>query len=190
MALVLDFLGDYKGYFQKASWEVFCNPTPDGPDSMQYVGKVENEIEIDSGIENIEWFTNTSGVQVLYVLTQTKVDPKVNFSWMQVADPNVLGFTWALDMDDTDPNYFYSHFGSNPDDYAYKYWIFASQSLSGLVAEFHVLQGVLSANGTWTSGSPGALSNVPATVRMTQDTTVTNTKRDLGYIRIQKRSFS
>jgi hypothetical protein len=81
-----DFLGDYKGYFQKSSSQVYCNASG----SLQYVGKTNHEVEFDPGLEYVEWFDNSSGTQSLYILVTDKVDPRVNFSWMQVHDPNTL----------------------------------------------------------------------------------------------------
>lgn len=186
MALAIDFLGAQKDYFQKASWQLYC----DASGAYQYVGKCENEIEVDMGIENMEWFDNGSGVQTLYILTQSKIDPKINFSFSQAFEPSVTGLVYNCDMDVSDATWAYNFFGSNPADYSYYGWKFVSKSLSGLVAEIYVRKGVCVANGAWTSGAPGAFGVIPATVRMTQDTDITNTLRDLGYIRLQKRSNS
>jgi hypothetical protein len=186
MALVLDFLGSQKDYFQKASWQVYCNPGS----GLQYVGKCSAEIEIDMGIENIEYFDNEGGVQVLYLLTQTKVDPKVNFSFNQVIDPQITALVFNLEQDTSDATYAYNFIGSSPADYSYFPWMFASKGLNGHIAQLVVRNGVCFSTGAWTSGAAGALASIPATVRMTQDTTITNTKRDLGYFRIQKRAAS
>jgi len=186
MANVYDFLGAQKDYFQKASWQVYC----DASGRMQYVGKVNAEIEVDMGIENIEYFDNENGVQVLFVLTQTKVDPKINFSWMQIFDPGVVPITFNLEKDDSDANVTRDFIGSDPDDYEYHGWRFVSKSLGGQVCTLYVRQGVCSSNGTWTSGGAGALATLPATVRMTQDTTIANGKRDLGYFEFDKRALS
>jgi hypothetical protein len=127
---------------------------------------------------------------VLYLLTQTKVDPKVNFSFLQVVDPQVLALVFNLEQDTADANYAYNYIGSNPADYTYLPWMFASKSLNGLTVQLYVRSGVCSATGAWSGGAPGAFDAIPATVRMTQDTTITNTKRDLGYFRIQKLAAS
>lgn len=185
--LILDYLGADKKHFQKASWRAYVNPSPSGPDEWQYVGKISSEMELDFGIENIEHFDNEKGVQVLYVLTATKIDPKLNFSFMQVLEASTLGFAINADMDDTtDPDYTTLHLGSDPEDYQYSPWKFTSKGLGGLTAELMVHKGVLAINGSWTSGSPGALAGLPAQIRMTQDTTIADAKRDLCYIKIQK----
>ena len=135
-------------------------------------------------------FCNESGVQSLYALTSTKIDPMVSFQFMQVADPNVIGLAMNLDMDTADADYTYSFIGSNPDDYSRYNWVFVMQSLSGLSIEFHVRQGILFMNGDWTSGAPGALSSVPAQLRVMQDTSITNTSRDMGFFKIEKKALS
>ena len=184
---VYDFLGAQKDYFQKASWQVYAESSAG---NLQYVGKVENEIEINPNIENIEWFTNDRGVQVLYILTPTKIDPMINFSWMQIFDPNTIPMTWNLEKDDSDPNVIRDFIGSDPDDYESREWRFVSKSLSGLACTLVVRKGICSANGSWTSGGGGALATLPASVRMTQDTSEVNGKRDLGWFEFDKRALS
>ena len=186
MANVYDWLGAQSDYFQKASWQVYFKNTA----GLQYVGKCENEIEINPNQENIEWFTNENGVQVLYILTPTKIDPVIYFSFMQVYDPNTLPITWNLDKDDSDTNVTRDFIGSDPSDYLRAEWRFVSKSLSGLGCTLVVRSGVCSSNGSWTSGGGGALAMLPASIRMLQDTSITNGKRDLGWFEFDKRALS
>jgi hypothetical protein len=181
-----DFLGDYKGYFQKSSSQVYCNASG----SLQYVGKTNHEVEFDPGLEYVEWFDNSSGTQSLYILVTDKVDPRVNFSWMQVHDPNTLPMVYNLDLDTADPNWNYAYIGSDPEELQEYTWVFVNQSIYGLVMELWVRQGICMANGSWSHGAPGDLSNVPCSVRMTIDSTISNEERDLGYFRVAKRAFS
>ena len=186
MANAYDFHGDYKGYFQKSSSQVYCNASG----SMQYIGKTNHEVEFDPGIEYVEWFDNTSGTQSLYILVTDKVDPRVNFSWMQVYDENTLPMVYNLDKDSSDPNFEYDFIGSDPNFLTEYTWLFVNQSIYGLTMELWVRQGICMANGTWTHGAPGSLSNVPCSIRMTIDNNITNEKRNLGYFKTGKRAYS
>ena len=186
MANSYDFLGDYKGYFTKSSSMVYC----DASGALQYVGKTNHEVEFDPGIEYVEWFDNTSGTQSLYILVTDKVDPKVNFSWMQVYDPNTLPIVYNLDLDTSDPNYNYAFIGSDPNSLAEYTWVFVNQSIYGLTMELWLREGICMANGSWTHGAPGDLSNVPCSIRATIAGAISDEKRNLGYFKIQKRSFS
>jgi hypothetical protein len=181
-----DFVGDYKGFFQKSSSQVYC----DASGSLQYVGKTNHEVEVDMGTEYVEWFDNTSGTQSLYILITDKVDPRVNFSWMQVFDPNTLPIVYNLDSDISGGTYDYHFAGSDPNSLAEYTWVFASQSIYGLTMELWVREGICMANGSWTHGTPGDLSNVPCSIRATIDSTITDEKRNLMYFKIQKRSWS
>ena len=44
--------------------------------------------------------------------------------------------------------------------------------------------------GDWEVGSPGDYTGIPVTVKALQDTTITNTARDMAYFIIDKRSAS
>ncbi len=186
MAKSFDFLGDFKGHFWKQSFQVYT----DLNGSSQYVGKTENEISFAPGVENVEWFDNSGGTQVLYAIDIDKIDPSFSFSFMQVTDPNVLALALNLDMDDSDPNTFRAYAGSSPDEYSEAEWKFVGQSVSGLQATFVVRRGIAFSSGDLSLGTPGSYTNVPITVRALQDTTETNTARDVMYIEIEKRTFS
>jgi hypothetical protein len=186
MAKSFDFLGSFKGHFWKQSFQVFNNLSG----NIQYVGKTNNEITFAPGVENVEWFDNSGGTQVLFAIDIDKIDPSFQFSFMQVTDPNVLALALNLDMDDSDPETFRAYAGSNPDEYSEGEWRFVGQSVGGLQAVFVVRRGIAFASGDLALGTPGAYTNVPVTVRSLQDVNITNDKRDLMYIEIQKRAFS
>lgn len=186
MAKSFDFLGAFKGHFWKQSFQVFTNLNG----NLQYVGKTQNEISFAPGVENVEWFDNSNATQVLYALDIDKVDPSFTFSFMQVTDPNVLSLALNADMDDSDADTFRAFIGSNPDEYSEGEWRFVGQSTSGLTATFVVRRGIAFSSGDVTLGSPGAYTEIPITVRALQDTSITNTSRDLMYIEIEKRDFS
>jgi hypothetical protein len=186
MANTYDFLGDYKGYFQKSSSQVYCNASG----HLQYVGKTNHEVEFDPGVEYAEWFDNTSGTQSLYLKVTDKVSPIVNFSWMQVYDPNTLPIVYNLDLDTSGANYDYAFIGSNPTALQEYTWVFVNQSIYGLVMELWIRKGICLANGSWTHGAPGDFSNVPCSIQATIDSSITNEKRNMGYFKIQKRTFS
>lgn len=187
MAKSFDFLGDFKGHFWKQSFQVFT--TLNGV-SRQYVGKTQNEMTLAPGLENVEWFDNSNATQVLYALDIDKIDPSITFSFMQVTDPNVLALALNADMDDSDPNIFRNYIGSNPDQYSEAEWRFVGKSTGNLTATVVILRGIAFSSGDITLGTPGAYTEIPITVRALQDTTVTNTKRDLMFIEIEKRMFS
>lgn len=188
MANVLDFLGDYKGYFHKAGWSVYTNTGVAGG-ALQYVGKTSNEVTLAPNMEYAEWFTNTSGVQVLYLLSPDKVDPMMQFSFMQVLDEPTLALAMNLDLD-TSGSDIYSFFGSAPNALQEGEWRFVTQGVEGLICTLVIRVGVCMMNGDWASGAPGEFAGLPVSIRMLQDTTITDTKRDLGYFTIQKRTFS
>jgi hypothetical protein len=109
---------------------------------------------------------------------------------MQVYDPNTLPMVYNLDLDTSDATYDYAFIGSDPNSLAEHTWVFVNQSIYGLQMELWIREGICMANGSWTHGTPGDLSNVPCSIRATIDGTITNERRDLGYFKIQKRSFS
>lgn len=186
MAKSFDFLGDFKGHFWKQSFQVFT----DLSGSLQYVGKTQNGKTFNPGIENIEWFDNSNGTQVLFALDIDKVDPSFTFAFMQVTDPNVFALIANMDMDDSDPNIHRSYLGSGPDEYSEAEWRFVGQSVGGLTATFVIRRGIAFSAGELTLGEPGSYTEAPVTVRALQDTTISNTARDVMYIETQKRAFS
>jgi hypothetical protein len=157
---------------------------------MQYVGKTQNAKTFNPGIENVEWFDNSGGTQVLYALDIDKVDPSFTFAFMQITDPNTLSLIANMDMDNSDPNIFRAYLGSNPDEYSEAEWRFVGQSVGGLTATFVVRRGIAFSAGELTLGEPGSYTEAPVTIRALQDTSVTDTKRDLMYIEIEERAFS
>ena len=158
--------------------------------TLQYVGKTQNGITFNPGVENLEWFDNAGGTQVLYALDIDKVDPSFNFAFMQITDPNVLALIANMDMDKTDPNLFRAYLGSEPDEYSEAEWRFVGKSQGGLTATFVVRRGIAFSAGELTMGEPGSYTEASVTVRALQDTSITNTKRDLMYIEIEERQFS
>lgn len=186
MANTYDFLGDQLDYFMKSSWQVYS----DASGARQYIGKTGNEKTFAPNTELAEWYDNTTGVQYLYALGVSKFEFTVNFSFMQVLDPNVLAMAWNGDLDTSDSTYDYTFYGSDPNDLGTYEWRFVGQGKSGLSITFVIRKGMLVPNGDWASGTPGEWTNLPISVRAIQDTAITNTKRDLAYFMIQKRSDS
>lgn len=186
MSKSFDFLGAYKNHFLKSSLDVYTNLKG----TMQYVGKTQNQKTLSPGVENVEWFDNTGAVQTLFALDIDKVDPKINYSFMQISDPNVLALALNMDMDMSDANVVRLFMGSNPDTYAEAQWRFVCRSVGGLLMTLVVRRGISFSNGDITFGAPGNYAEVPVTTRMLQDTSITDTKRDLCYWEIQRRSFS
>lgn len=187
MAKTFDFLGAFKGHFMKSSLDVYAklNGT-----ALQYVGKTGNEKTLTPGVENVEWFDNVGGTQTLYALDIDKVDPSFKFSFMQVTDPNVLALALNADMDTSDPDIFRAYMGSAPDAYTEAEWRFVAQSTGGLLMTLVIRRGIAFSSGDISWGTPGSYAEVPVTVRALQDTTITNTKRDLIYWEIEQRDFS
>jgi hypothetical protein len=188
MARTFDFLGAYKGYFTKASLDVYFMQS--GGSSMQYVGKTQNEKTLTPGVENVEWYDNTGGTQILYAMDIDKIAPAIKFSFMQVADPNVLAMALNADMDDSDPAIFRGFVGSEPEAYTEGEWRFACQSTGGLLMTLVFRRGLAFSSGDIAMGAPGAYAEVPITVRALQDTTITDKKRDLFYWELEQRAFS
>lgn len=186
MAKSFDFLGPHKQHFMKQSLDVYT----DLSGTLQYVGKTQNEKTFSPGIENVEWLDNSGNTQVPYAIDIDKVDPSMTFSFMQVTDPNVLQLALNADFDTTDSSLEWGFLGSNPDEYSEAEWRFVAQSVGGYSLTIVFRRAIAFSNGEISLGSPGSYSEVPITVRALQDTSVTNTKRDLVYWFIDKRTFS
>lgn len=186
MARTFDFLGAYKGHFLKSSLEVYCKLSG----SLQFVGKTQNEKSLSAGVENVEWFDNTGGTQVLYALDIDKVDPSIKFSFMQITDPNVLALALNADTDTSNPNLFRGYVGSQPKAYSEAEWRFVATSTGGLIMTLVIRRGIAFASGDISFGAAGQYAEVPITVRALKDDTITNKERDLMYWEISQRTFS
>ena len=186
MANVYDFLGDEVDFFMKSSWQVYTNANG----NRQYVGKTNNEKTFNINTEVAEWYDNASGVQVLYALGISKFDMMCSFSFMQTLDPNVISLAWNGDLDRANATYWYIFFGSAPNDLGSYEWRFVGKGKSGLSITYVVRKGVAIPNGDWSSGAPGEWNNIPITIRALQDTSITNTLRDISYFIIQKKAYS
>jgi hypothetical protein len=186
MANSYDFIGDDKNYFMKSSLSVYT----DLSGTMQYVGKTSNEKALSPNTELAEWFDNTGGVQTLFVLDIDKFEFNMQFSFMQVFDPNVIAAAWNLDLDNSDPNTVYQFAGSNPNALQEAEWRFVGRSISGLIITLVLRKAIIVPNGDWANGAPGEFTNIPVTARALQDTNITDTKRDLAYFMIDKQAAS
>ena len=184
MANTYDFLGSDRDYFMKSSWNVYN----DLSGSMQFVGKTENEKTIRTDSEFVEWFDNTSGTKTLYVKDYDAFNFSVDFSFMQVAEPDALAVVFNGELDTSDANYTYVFFGSSPNPLAEAEWRFVGQTRAGLEVLTVVRKGVITPNGEWASGASGEYTKLPATCSAFQDTSITNQLRDLVYIRVQKKT--
>lgn len=184
MANVYDFLGDDRDFFMKSSWKVYT----DISGALQYVGKTQNEKVIRTDAEYVEWWDNTSGVQTLFIKDLDKFGFAVDFSFMQVADSNVLGIALNTDWDKSDDNWNYHFLGSCQNELVQGLWVFVGQTRSGLAVETYIRQGLISMNGEWASGAPGSFTELPVTCAALQDTSITNCLRDLVYIRVEKQT--
>lgn len=181
---VYDWLGDDRAHFTKSSFKVFN----DLSGSMQYVGKTENEKEVNFDAEFVEWHDNTSGVQTLFVKDYDKLNFSVNFSFMQVADPNALAIVYNTDWDQSDANFDYHFIGSNPNPLVEAEWRFVGRTRDARDFIIVIRTGVITPNGTWTNGTPGQYTMLPSTCSALQDTGETNDSRDLAYIMVQKKT--
>lgn len=186
MANVYDWLGDNRAYFMKSSWQVYS----DLSGIRQYIGKTENEKSFDPGMEIIDWFDNTGGTQIKYVVDIDKMSPVVNFSFMQPLDPNVLAIAWNGDLDTSDPDYVYDFYGSAPNALAEAEWRFVGRGRTGLGITFVMRNAVIVPNGAWTSGAGGAYAPAPVSCHALQDTSISNGKRDLCFFIVEKYSAS
>ena len=186
MPNVYDFLGDNRAFFMKSSWQVYT----DLSGIRQYVGKTQNEKTISPGMEIIDWFDNSAGTQIKYVVDIDKMSPFVSFSWMQVADPNVLAIAWNGDLDTSDANYAKTFFGSAPNALREAEWRFVGRTRTGLGMTLVLRNAVCVPNGDWSTGAGGSYTEVPVTIHALQDTTITNATRDLAYFIVDKYSAS
>lgn len=184
MANPWDLLGDDRDFFMKSSWKVFSNLSG----AMQYVGKTQNEKTIRTSAEYIEWNDNTSGVQTLYVRDTDKFGFAIDFSFMQVGDPNILALAMNAEWDNSDANVHRLFVGSSPAELPEAQWRFVGQTRAGLDITIVIRKGVITMNGDWASGAPGDYTNIPVTCSAMQDTSITNQLRDLAYIEIQKKA--
>ncbi len=181
-----DFLGDQKDYFMKSSWQVFT----DLNGVRQYVGKTTNEKTLSPNIETIEWKDNTSGTQTRFVIDIDSFDFSVAFGFMQVVDPNVIAAVMNGDWDQSDPDFERIFFGSAPNTLDEAEWRFVAKSRSDLGITLVLRKANVIIDGEWDSGAPGAFSNIPVKVSALQDVSISNTKRDMAYFIIDKRSAS
>jgi hypothetical protein len=181
-----DFLGAYKNDFMKSSLDVYTNLSG----NLQFVGKTQNEKTISPNTELVEWFDNTSGTQTLYALDIDKFDMSVAFSFMQLADPQALAIALNADLDTSHPTLNYLFLGSNPNSLPEAEWRLVGQAVDGRGFTIVIRRGIIIPTGDIALGAPGNYSEVPVTLRCLQDTTITNGKRDVAYIMIDKRTFS
>jgi hypothetical protein len=184
MANVFDFLGDDRDWFMKSSWLVYT----DLSGIRQYVGKTGNEKAIKMSPEYIDWYDNTGGSQTLYVKDIDKFGLAIDFSFMQVADSNALAIAFNTDWDQSNANYNYHFFGSEPNELREAEWRFVGRTRSDLDIIIVIRKGVITLNGDWASGAPGSYTEIPVTCSALQDTSITNHLRDLGYIMVQKKT--
>ena len=180
------FNGDDKDYFMKSSWTVWT----DASGTLTYVGKTNNEKTFSPQIEETEWWDNTSGVQTLFLSDICKAGLFVQFSFMQVAEPDILALAWNLDYDNSDADSAYLYHGSNPNSLGEYEWRFAGQTRSGLGVTLVIRKGPCIPNGDWATGVPCEFTNIPVTVKAYQDTNITDTKRDIAYWIIDKKTSS
>lgn len=183
---IYDFLGDDATAFMKASAQIYT----DLSGSMQYVGKTQPEISINPNTEVVEWFDNVGKTQTLFVLDIDKFDLQVGFSFAQVLDEQALAIALNAELDTSNPNHNYLFLGSNPNDLAEAEWRLISQGRTGRSIALIIRRGVIIPSGEQTWGTPGSFANNPVTLRALQDVSITNTKRDIAYFMIDKRSFS
>jgi hypothetical protein len=186
MANTWDFLGDYKNSFMKSSLQVYNNLSG----TLQYVGKTSNEKTLSPNTELDEWYDNSGGVQVLYALDIDKFDFSIGFSFMQVADEEALALALNLDKDESDANKNYLFMGSAPNSLPEAEWRLVGRDVGGRSFTLVIRRGIVVPTGEITLGAAGNYAQVPISLRALQDTTITNTKRDIGYFMIDKRTFS
>ncbi len=186
MAAVFDFLGDNRSYWMKSSWQCYT----DLSGVRQYVGKTSNEKTFSPGQEIIDWYDNSGGTQVKYILDIDKLSPVVSFTFKQVADPNVLAIAWNMDQDTTDPNYIYNYIGSCPDPLPTAEWRFVGRTRDNLGMTWVIRNGICVPNGDWVTGGGGAYTEIPVSIHALQDTSIDNCERDLVYMIIDKFAFS
>jgi hypothetical protein len=184
MANVYDFLGDDRDHFMKSSFKVFT----DLSGNMQYVGKTQNEKTVRLDTEFVEWFDNTSGVQTLYVKDLDSLNFAVDFSFMQVADPNAVAIAFNADWDASGANYDIEFLGSNPNPLVEAEWRFVGRTRDARDYIIVIRKGVITPNGEWANGAPGQYTEIPVTCAALQDTNITNDARDLAYIMIEKQT--
>jgi hypothetical protein len=186
MANTWDFLGDYKNSFMKSSLQVYTNLSG----TLQYVGKTSNEKTLSPNTELVEWYDNTGGVQTLYALDIDKFDFSIGFSFMQVADEEALALAFNLDKDETDSSRSFLFMGSNPNTLPEAEWRLVGKDVGGRAFTLVLRRAIVVPTGEITLGATGSYAEMPVTLRALQDTTVTNTKRDIGYFMIDKRQYS
>ena len=186
MANVYDFLGAEKDFFMKSSWDVYTSLNG----NRQYVGKTGNEKTLSPSLETIDWWDNASGVQTLFVQDIVKNGVSVAFNFMQVADKNALALFFRGEIDSSGANDHYIWMGSNPPALEEAEWRFVAQSRSQIQITLVIRKGTCIANGDWTSGAPGDYTNLPVKVSALQDTSITNTQRDLAYFILEKKAYS
>ena len=138
----------------------------------------------------VEWYDNTGGVQTLFALDIDKINLTMDFSFMQIGDPNVMALAMNGRLDTSDPNKTYIFFGSNPQQLAEAEWRFVGQTTDKRAFTVVIRRGIVVPTGSYAFGTPGQYTMIPVTLRALQNTAVSDTERDLAYLMIDKRSFS
>lgn len=183
---LLSFLGDDKTAFIKSSLAVYTDIDQSGV--LKYVGKTNPEKQFSPGFSNAEWWDNTSGTQVLFVIDPDKIDAKLAFSFAQVIDPNILALAIHGVLDEeSDPNFNQVFLGSNPGAYREGRWQMVGRGRTGRIIRLNFRRAIAAPTGTITLGTPGSYANTPIELRALQDTTVADTTRDLLWFDIQKK---
>lgn len=179
-----DFLGDFAGDFSKSSLDVYVTLPTVG---QRYIGKTMPEATIKFPREYMEFKSGTP--KTLYIIDYAEVGLEVEFSFMQVCDPSWLEIALGASTDTGGASYAYAFLGSDPGAVPSYPWSFVGQTRDSRLFELVIRKGMIRAPGDLAIGGSDYASQ-SVTIQATQDTTITDSTRDLGYFRIGKRTFS
>jgi hypothetical protein len=181
----IDLNGKYVSDFSKQSLAIYVNLDA----GLRLIGYTQPESTISYSREMMQFEAQTP--RVLVAQDYMRVGASMTFTWMQVADPNLLALMLTGDLDCSGNTYDWVFGGSNPNAGTiptYE-WRAVGESRDGRLLEFVIRKGLVGEIGDQTFGGTEYASQ-QVTVNAIQDDTITNTERDLWYWRIAKRTFS
>lgn len=179
----IDLLGAYAEDFMRESLEVYCNASG----NLQYVGKTEPEKTIRFPRTMMQF--KDGSPRALYIQDFQEVGVQVQFTFKQVADPNILALATNGDLDKTSTANHYVFLGSDPGAVSYYKWTFVGSTRDGRAFELVLRKAQISEIGDMSTGGTD-YAGLQLTIDALKDETITDAKRDMAYFRIIPRTFS
>lgn len=178
-----DLLGAFEGDFIKSSLDVYVGLSG----GLRYVGKTQPASTVRFPRSYMDFKSGTPKTRYIIDFSETGIE--VDFTFMQVADPSWLAIALEADLDTTGAVHDYVFLGSNPGAVTLREWRFVGQTRDARLMELVIRKGQIMNPGDLSIGGDDYASQ-QVTISAAQDTSITDSKRDLAYFRIAKRAFS